>query len=153
MAVRARANFSFSSLIITSFSLFSTLSHLPSVPAVRRPVCCPEPEWQEREGRLAAPVLCEGGPRVPVPASRAQRSHVSAGPEVMAVASLHFDGGHTRPCGLGPGGSPGFEPGGTGASSKGWAGCQSPPRHWVPGREPSVEHHPKTGIERRNPVS
>src|SRR5689334_22775377 len=110
MAVRARANFSFSSLIITSFSLFSTLSHLPSVPAVRRPVCCPEPEWQEREGRLAAPVLCEGGPRVPVPASRAQRSHVSAGPEVMAVASLHFDGGHTRPCGLGPGGSPGSGP-------------------------------------------
>src|SRR5215472_7797674 len=110
MAVRARANFSFSSLIITSFSLFSTLSHLPSVPAVRRLACCPEPEWQEREGRLTAPVLCEAGPRVPGPASGAQRSHVSAGLEVVAVAGLHFDGSRTRPCGLGPGGSPGLNP-------------------------------------------
>src|SRR5262249_6425771 len=37
----------------------------PIEPAVRRLACCPEPEWQEREGRLAAPVLCEAGPRVP----------------------------------------------------------------------------------------
>src|SRR6516225_7165171 len=153
MAVRALANFSFSSLIITSFSLFSTLSHLPS--------CRPFDGWRaalsqsgksERDAsRRPSCARLDLASRVP--ASRAQRSHVSAGPEVVAVASLHFDGSRTRPCGLGPGGSPGLNPAEPAHLARGGPDVKARPGARVPARDTGADVQPKTAEVRCNLVA